>query len=100
MPSHHSEGCARRRSCASSGSHSSARRAIAPLKPDNATTTVYRISGRHNASNPKQAMTNILYVDGHSNSVLRTALPMAPTDFTKVQLGTTHPHPLWRTDQQ
>jgi prepilin-type N-terminal cleavage/methylation domain-containing protein len=64
--------------------------------PNNA----YRITGRHNQTNPKQALTNILYIDGHADSVLRLSLPVDSTkDFTKVNLAANYPHPLWRTDQ-
>ena len=68
-------------------------------KPD-AAADAYRISGRHNQSNPKQAITNILYLDGHANGVLRSGLPQnAATDFTKLALAANFPHPLWRIDQ-
>ena len=68
-------------------------------KPD-AASDAYRISGRHNQANPKQALTNILYIDGHAGSVLRSSLPQnATTDFTKAALAAHFPHPLWRTDQ-
>jgi prepilin-type N-terminal cleavage/methylation domain-containing protein/prepilin-type processing-associated H-X9-DG protein len=56
----------------------------------------FRIAGRHGG--PKK-LTNILFVDGHAESMQRESMPMQNTDFTLTNLKAKYPTPLWRIDQ-
>ena len=56
----------------------------------------YRINGRHS----KGKVTNILFCDGHAESISRSNLPMQSTDFTLQTLGQAPYNVVkWRIDQ-
>jgi prepilin-type processing-associated H-X9-DG protein len=61
---------------------------------------VNRISARHN----NKKMTNILFVDGHCESLPTKSLPQDNKELnpsnTVDRLSAEHPHPKWRLDQQ
>jgi prepilin-type N-terminal cleavage/methylation domain-containing protein/prepilin-type processing-associated H-X9-DG protein len=55
----------------------------------------FRINARHN----RMTATNILFCDGHAETVLRKQIPLDTTEFTLAILGTKYPYPKWRVDQ-
>ena len=60
--------------------------------PDSA----FRINGRHNSGK----FTNVLFFDGHVESIGRTALPRTQSEFTVATLDSKYNTVRWRTDQK
>jgi prepilin-type processing-associated H-X9-DG protein len=65
-----------------------------------ASSSAFRINGRHSRSNPKSAITNCLFFDGHAASILRQAIPVSTGQFTVATLSASFPYPLWLLTQQ
>lgn len=65
-----------------------------------------RIKGRHgNIRVASKAVTNVLFLDGHAESLYRNTLPVGSNftsgkaAFTRATLNAKTPYPLWRMDQ-
>ncbi len=55
---------------------------------------------RMNARHMNQTTTNVGFVDGHAESILRTRMPMIGNQFDLASLNSKYPYPLWRLDQE
>ncbi|HEV7298441.1 MAG TPA: DUF1559 domain-containing protein [Tepidisphaeraceae bacterium] len=63
---------------------------LAPAAP-------FRVAGRHGR---RQTLTNVLFFDGHAESVPRKNIPTNAADYSLANLQAKFPYPKWRIDQR